>query len=143
MLITPKRVVIPGLETLPNIDINIKCGNSLLHRFDINDNIQSVLAKTGITISEYKEKVSKYRNAHNKEEKKELSRVIEKIKSTLRTEISYKDKDFVKLQKRRKELSDLEAPSLFEFTKRNRKSTTNKWTNCIRKLRRLRIISKT
>jgi adenine-specific DNA-methyltransferase len=109
------------LETLPNIDINIKCGNSLLHRFDINDNIQSVLAKTGITISEYKEKVSKYRNAHNKEEKKELSRVIEKIKSTLRTEISYKDKDFVKLQKRRKELSDLEAPSLFEFTKKEQK----------------------
>ncbi|MFW5701217.1 MAG: Eco57I restriction-modification methylase domain-containing protein, partial [Cyclobacteriaceae bacterium] len=24
------------LETLPNIDINIKCGNSLISRFDLN-----------------------------------------------------------------------------------------------------------
>ncbi len=34
------------LETLPNIDINIKCGNSLLHRFALTDSIQTVLRES-------------------------------------------------------------------------------------------------
>ena len=42
------------LETLPNIDINIKCGNSLLRRFNLNTDIRQMLAKTGIKISDYK-----------------------------------------------------------------------------------------
>ena len=42
------------LETLPNIDINIKCGNSLLHRFDLTDSIKSVLKETGISIGQYR-----------------------------------------------------------------------------------------
>lgn len=42
------------LETLPNIDINIKCGNSLVYRFNLEDSIKSVLRETGITIKQYK-----------------------------------------------------------------------------------------
>ena len=51
------------LETLPNIDINIKCGNSLLHRFALTDSIQTVLRESSISISQYKEAVAKYKNA--------------------------------------------------------------------------------
>jgi adenine-specific DNA-methyltransferase len=109
------------LETLPNIDINIKCGNSLLHRFDIKESIQSVLRKTGITISEYKTAVAKYRSTSNKDDKKELAKVIGKIKSTLLTEIKLKDKDFLKLQKKRKELHELKEPVLFELSKLEQK----------------------
>lgn len=49
------------LETLPNIDINIKCGNSLLHRFALTDSIQTVLRESSISISQYKEAVAKYK----------------------------------------------------------------------------------
>lgn len=49
------------LETLPNIDINIKCGNSLLHRFALTDCIQTVLRESGVSISQYKEAVTKYK----------------------------------------------------------------------------------
>lgn len=54
------------LETLPNIDINIKCGNSLLYRFSFNTDIRQVLRQSGITIAEYREAVSGYKNAPNK-----------------------------------------------------------------------------
>lgn len=49
------------LETLPNIDINIKKGNSLLHRFDLNQDISEILRKNGISIGEYCQAVNDYK----------------------------------------------------------------------------------
>ena len=79
------------LETLPNIDINIKNGNSLIHRFELQQDISEILKKTDITISQYKNAVNHYKNAHNKEEKRELEQMISTIKSTLRTQIQLHD----------------------------------------------------
>ena len=109
------------LETLPNIDINIKCGNSLLHRFDLTDSIKSVLKETGISISQYRNAVSKYKNAQDKAEKWELDSMIAEIKSKLTTEIGAKDPKKLKLNKRRAELVNLLAPQLFEMSKKEQK----------------------
>ena len=98
------------LETLPNIDINIKCGNSLLHRFDLKDSIQSILKEANISIKEYKEAVEKYKATSVKESKKEFLEIIKKIKSTLKTELNKKDKTYVSLLKKKKEISTLEDP---------------------------------
>jgi len=38
------------LETLPNIDINIKVGNSLIHRFDLKQSISDILKNTDVSI---------------------------------------------------------------------------------------------
>ena len=109
------------LETLPNIDINIKCGNSLLHRFDLTDSIKSVLKETGISISQYRNAVSKYKNAQDKAEKRELDSMIAEIKSKLTTEIGAKDPKKLRLNKRRAELVNLLAPQLFEMSKKEQK----------------------
>lgn len=101
------------LETLPNIDINIKSGNSLLHRFDLNQNISQILQSTGISINEYKNSVAAYKNARSKEDKRRLSEIISRIKSTLKTEISNRDPRLLRLQRRKKELNDLQAQELF------------------------------
>ena len=98
------------LETLPNIDINIKCGNSLLHRFDLKDNIQSILNEANISIKEYKEAVEKYKVTSVKDDKKEFLEIIGKIKSALRTELDKRGKTYVTLQKKRKEFSALDDP---------------------------------
>ncbi|HQU86876.1 MAG TPA: hypothetical protein PKY59_27325, partial [Pyrinomonadaceae bacterium] len=42
------------LETLPNIDINIKCGNSLLSRFKLDDDLSEVLKTLKYNIEDYK-----------------------------------------------------------------------------------------
>ena len=114
------------LETLPNIDINIKCGNSLISRFGLDENLKPILRGLNISILEYKEAVNNYRNAHNKQDKKRLEQFIKEIKTNLKTEISKNDKNSKSLFKAKKELSDLTAPDLFERTPKEKKALQKK-----------------
>ena len=50
-----------ALETLPNIDINIKCGNSLISRFSLDDNLNKI-KNIKKKIQEYKELVAHYKD---------------------------------------------------------------------------------
>ena len=106
------------LETLPNIDINIKVGNSLLHRFDLGQDISEILRKNRISISAYRKAVSDYKNAHSKEEKRDLEDYLRQIKGNLRTQISQNDHKVVSLNKLKGELDNLLAPQLFEISKK-------------------------
>ena len=106
------------LETLPNIDINIKVGNSLLHRFNLGQDISEILRKSGISISAYRKAVSDYKNAHSKEEKHDLEDYLRQIKGNLRTQIGLKDPKVVSLNKLNADLDNLMAPQLFEISKK-------------------------
>jgi hypothetical protein len=75
------------LETLPNIDINIKCGNSLISRFAIDADLKHALKKSKWTIESYRNAVDTYRNAQSKEQKREMERLIADIKSDFRANI--------------------------------------------------------
>jgi hypothetical protein len=75
------------LETLPNIDINIKCGNSLVSRFAIDADLKQALKKSKWTIESYRTAVDTYRNAQNKEQKREMELLITSIKSDFKTNI--------------------------------------------------------
>jgi adenine-specific DNA-methyltransferase len=79
------------LETLPNIDINIKCGNSLVSRFALDADLKQALKKSKWTIDAYRIAVDTYRNAQNKEQKREMERLIADIKSDFRSEIAKND----------------------------------------------------
>ena len=107
------------LETLPNIDVNIKCGNSLVHRFDLGDNIKSVLKNTGISVKEYREAVRRYKNAKSKNDKSELDETIRNIKNTLHTEMGKADKRIRLRQEKEIELN-LMNNRLFELNKKER-----------------------
>ena len=75
------------LETLPNIDINIKCGNSLVSRFDLDADLKDLLKKSKWTINRYQMAVDSYRNAENKEHKWEMKQLIRDIKDEFKTNI--------------------------------------------------------
>ncbi len=79
------------LETLPNIDINIKCGNSLVSRFAIDADLKQALKKSKWTIDAYRIAVDTYRNAKNKEQKREMERLILEIKQNFSSEIRMSD----------------------------------------------------
>lgn len=73
------------LETLPNIDINIKCGNSLVSRYLVRVGLSGgmnddVLKKY---IQAYKDAVQEYKTISNKEHKKQVSEQIQVIKTKL------------------------------------------------------------
>ncbi len=50
-----------ALETLPNIDINIKCANSLILRFNLNDDLKKI-PNIKQKIQEYKDLVAQYKD---------------------------------------------------------------------------------
>ncbi|CAD5258188.1 MULTISPECIES: Eco57I restriction-modification methylase domain-containing protein [unclassified Imperialibacter] len=79
------------LETLPNIDINIKTGNSLISRFTLDADIKQALKKSKWSIDSYRLAVQTYREAKSKEEKREMERLIDEIKSNFKTEIRRSD----------------------------------------------------
>ncbi len=107
------------LETLPNIDINIKCGNSLISRFGIDEDLSQALKKSKWTIDSYKIAVDTYRNAKSKEEKREMERLISLIKSDFRSEIAKNDPKLKKLYALNGELTNLTTQqSLFGIEKK-------------------------
>lgn len=95
------------LETLPNIDINIKCGNSLVARFELDSDLKGAFKETGYTLNDYKEAVYNYKHTNDKTEKKRLNQMIEKIKTGFKNNIDNKFK--TKIAKSRGNLINLEA----------------------------------
>ena len=87
------------LETLPNIDINIKCGNSLVSRFAIDADLSHALKKSKWSIDSYRIAVNTYQNAESKEQKRQIEKLIADIKSDFRSEISLNDPKLKKLRK--------------------------------------------
>jgi adenine-specific DNA-methyltransferase len=101
------------LETLPNIDINIKQGNSLISRFALDEDLSTTLKKSKWTIDSYKLAVQTYRNAQSKEEKRQMEELIDKIKNDFETTVSWNNPINKKLSKLRGELALLQRPDLF------------------------------
>ena len=109
------------LETLPNIDINIKCGNSLISRYPLDADIKKALSKSKWTIDSYRLAVMSYRNAENKDQKASMRKLIDEIKSDFESEVSKGDKRFIKLNKLKGDLEDLTGQqSLFELAKKEK-----------------------
>jgi adenine-specific DNA-methyltransferase len=114
----------PELETLPNIDINIKVGNSLVSRFALDADLKVALKKNKITIQAYRKAVDTYRNAKDKVEKREMEKIINTIKSNFKSEISASSKELKDLQKIENEyIYKYESTQLFDekLTKKQQK----------------------
>ena len=90
------------LVTLPNIDINIKQGDSLLHNLPLDADITNILKKKYFSISTYKEVNSNYKTA-DKSRRKEYDKILKSIQKELYY-ISHDESD--KLYKQRKKLAE-------------------------------------
>ncbi|WP_217166139.1 type IIG restriction enzyme/methyltransferase [Solitalea canadensis] len=109
------------LETLPNIDINIKCGNSLISRFALDADLKQALKKSKWDVEMYRSAVDTYRNAESKEQKRKMEQLIETIKRDFRSEINKNDPKLVRLYKLKGELFNLtQQTGLFEMGKKEK-----------------------
>lgn len=72
------------LQTLPNIDINIKCGNSLASNQPVCVG-RKITVREGMKklVAEYKQNVREYKNCHSKDVKRKLNQDIQEIKRKL------------------------------------------------------------
>jgi hypothetical protein len=115
------------LETLPNIDINIKCGNSLISRFDLDADLSKALKESKWNIDSYRTAVDTYRNAQNKEQKREMEKIIHDIKNDFRSEIAENDPKVKRLQKVKGELFLLtNQTQMFEMSRREKAAWNKK-----------------
>ena len=128
------------LETLPNIDINIKCGNSLISRFPLDADLKPALKKSGIDIETYQNAVQTYRHADNKQQKREMERLINSIKSNFKTTLQGIDPRKTKLRQLEGEVYNLENQlSLFEETKTEQKAREKKVIKLNNEMEKLRV----
>jgi hypothetical protein len=91
------------LETLPNIDINIKCGNSLISRFDLNADLKQIAKSTRWNIGSYQNAVDSYKNSSDKQVKHEIERLIQEIKHSYTEAIQQKNPLLLKYYKLKQE----------------------------------------
>lgn len=68
------------LETLPNIDINIKVGDSLLSRYPLDQSLSSAFKSAGLTVREYRDLVDGYKNTRDKTAKRQLEDRLASVK---------------------------------------------------------------
>lgn len=94
---------VPSLQTLPNIDINIKCGNSLISRFPLNSNMKQLARTSKWSIFSYQNAVQAYKNSTDKDAKRNLEKLIRAIKSNYITTIQQKNPILQKYYKLKQE----------------------------------------
>lgn len=115
------------LETLPNIDINIKQGNSLISRFPLDADLSKALKSVKYSIDDYRAFVNNYKNATDKEAKRGFEKLIDQIKSDFRTEITKNDPKVIRKNKLGGELYNLlNQAQVFEPTEKEKQAAGKK-----------------
>ena len=89
------------LETLPNIDINIKEGNSLLSQFPLDADLSQILKQIKYSIEDYRNFVLGYKETRDREKKREFEAKIKQIKDDFKMQLFF-------FSPERRKLADLE-----------------------------------
>ena len=110
------------LETLPNIDVNIKRGNSLVARYSLDMDLAAPLKKKGWNIAHWMNAVRAYQNAKTRHEKQEAESVMAKIREALAGAAYNAMPDRLKLIPLKGELAHLEAPDLIARAEKDTKA---------------------
>ncbi len=128
------------LETLPNIDINIKVGNSLISRFGLSNDLQVFSRKSRLSIESYKDAVRVYRNAEDKSQKCEMERLISEIKSSFRQTLQGDNPQKKRLRGLETDLYSLENQILlFEESAKEKKAREKKISQLRNEIDKLRL----
>ena len=104
----PFSILNSQLQTLPNIDINIKCGNSLMSRFDLTDKYRQIAGmelRLKQATKKYKDWVALYKKEDNKDVRRQILKNIEHEKANFYQINIAGDPDFQNLRKAQNELA--------------------------------------
>ncbi len=106
------------LETLPNIDINIKEGNSLISKLHINDAFNQFDPQRRGNIKKwvplYKKQVDLYKAVKDKTDKAAIQQKITEYLTSFNALFNPKDKDYLVWKSKKAELKAASTASLFQ-----------------------------
>lgn len=107
----------PQFETLPNIDINIKKGDSLLSLYNTNSNLGEITKNSSYKVQDYKNAITQYINTNSKNEKNSLILLINNIKKSFKNRIKTEQNKLKKKREITAEIFKLDNQlQLFETT---------------------------
>lgn len=109
------------LEVLPNIDINIKQGNSLVSRFGLEEDLSSIFNKSDHSLEDYKQAVRSYRKTRDRNKKQRLQQLIDDIKAEYSEKLLNNKPINKDLSKARGKLELMQNEDLFGEGKANKK----------------------
>ncbi|MFW6347454.1 MAG: class I SAM-dependent DNA methyltransferase [Cyclonatronaceae bacterium] len=109
------------LEVLPNIDINIKQGNSLVSRFGLDADLGAVFRNSAHSLEDYKAAVRAYKHSGERGEKQRLQQLINEIKGEYAITLTQNRPINKKLSKARGQLALMQDDDLFGDIKFSKK----------------------
>lgn len=112
--------------TFLSLDCNVRCGDALVSRFSLQEDLKNVFKRIGYTAIDYKNLAIDYKKAQTNEEKKRLQQLIAMIKRKIQLEITWDDRNNEDLLKWQRELETLKAPSLFDMDESEAKMLKSK-----------------
>ncbi|MDR3268993.1 MAG: Eco57I restriction-modification methylase domain-containing protein [Tannerella sp.] len=101
---------------------NVRCGDALVSRFSLQEDLRKVFKRIGYGIDDYKKIVNDYKRARTKEEKRSLHQLITMLKVKMQLEIVRDDRNNEDLLKWQRELETLKAPGLFALDEQEMKA---------------------
>jgi hypothetical protein len=125
------------LETLPNIDINIKCGNSLISRFEIDIDLKYELKNLDYSVEAYQNAVKTLKNTANKEQKQHYYKLINLIKNNFRQGIKNNNDLARKKDILIKDIEVLNADELFALSTVEKKAKDDKIKDLLLKIKNI------
>jgi len=123
---TPEACPYGQLETLPNIDINIKHGDSLVSRFGLQADVGNAMRGGKWTVESYLNAVKTYQASRTREDKQQLRQLLGSIKNDFREHTSPGGPQQRKLANLRNQLGELTHGRLFEPTPAQQKADAKK-----------------
>ena len=105
---------------LPAIESNIICGDALLSRFTLNEDIFVALKLINQTVSDYKRLSEKIKTVTVSSDRQYLKELMVVVKNRIVEGIGWNSEDTDELQRLQSELAKIMAPSLFPFSEREK-----------------------
>jgi hypothetical protein len=108
------------LETLPNLDLNVRTGNSLIGRYALQADLTEVFRRKDTSVAAYRRAFTQFVSARGREAKQELQDFLNRLKDQFRVAVSIHDPLNKKLKDLKGQLAQLEYSGLDLFGKKAR-----------------------
>ncbi|MDR1330937.1 MAG: Eco57I restriction-modification methylase domain-containing protein [Tannerella sp.] len=92
---------------------NIRCGDALVSRFAVHDDLKAVFRRIGFSLADYRALAGDFKRATSGEERERLARIIDMINKRMQHESASDDRRADDLRKWQRERERLTSPSLF------------------------------
>ena len=104
------------LATLPNLELNVRAGNSLISRYPLHSDLTEVFRRKDFSLAAYRRAVSGFFSARGREQKLVLEDYLQRLKDQFRTDIQRHDPLLKKITRAKEDVLRAELdqkPDLF------------------------------